>query len=355
VTDIFFSYRSTDRERVRPIHDAFVQQGLEVFWDQEVPAGVDWDTWIRQHLARSKCAVVFWSASSVESDNVRHEATIAKRQNKLIQAMLEALTPDQIPLGLYTQQAINLAPWEGDPENAEWRKLRSAVEIKVTPPWMQRRIDELEAELVAERSRREGYENTDSALQAQIAKEVLAQQELRRERNNANEKAVTLAKMVDELRREKSEFERKAAQLSQRLATTEFQPSNSSRTDSKSQTIEKAQPQARNGHGGFVAGLVTMMLIFGISGLGVYFVWPGKPKVLVERLSFEIRDATEAFGDGTSIGTSVSEVSGADCVQKCLESSSCKIFTFQKSTRSCYLYSSASLKPNPLFETGIRK
>jgi hypothetical protein len=62
VTDIFFSYSSADRERVRPVRDALVAQGFEVFWDQQVPAGVDWDTWIRQHLAKSKCAMVFWSA-----------------------------------------------------------------------------------------------------------------------------------------------------------------------------------------------------------------------------------------------------------------------------------------------------
>jgi TIR domain len=40
VTDIFFSYSSKDRERVRPVRDALVAQGFEVFWDQEVPPGL---------------------------------------------------------------------------------------------------------------------------------------------------------------------------------------------------------------------------------------------------------------------------------------------------------------------------
>jgi hypothetical protein len=56
MTDIFFSYSSHDRQRVRPVRDALVAQGFEVFWDQQVPAGTDWDTWIRQHLTKSKCA-----------------------------------------------------------------------------------------------------------------------------------------------------------------------------------------------------------------------------------------------------------------------------------------------------------
>ena len=32
MTDIFFSYSSADRERVRPIRDALAAQGFEVFW-----------------------------------------------------------------------------------------------------------------------------------------------------------------------------------------------------------------------------------------------------------------------------------------------------------------------------------
>src|SRR6516165_3964214 len=119
MTDIFFSYSSADRERVRPIHDALVAQGFEVFWDQQVPAGMDWDTWIRQHLTKSKCAMAFWSATSVSSDNVRHEATVAKQQGKLISVLLEPLTAEQFPMGLYAQQAANLSDWSGDYTEAE--------------------------------------------------------------------------------------------------------------------------------------------------------------------------------------------------------------------------------------------
>jgi hypothetical protein len=166
VTDIFFSYRSVDRERVRPVRDAFVAQGFDVFWDQEVPAGVDWDGWIRQHLTQARCAVVFWSASSVASDNVRHEASIARRHGKLIPVLLEPLAVDDFPMGLYSQQAANLAHWTGDLAHAEWRKLAREVEAKLLPAWVQHKVSELEAELVAERSRREAAERRDGALQA---------------------------------------------------------------------------------------------------------------------------------------------------------------------------------------------
>src|SRR5262245_10070715 len=161
MTDIFFSYSSADRERVRPIRDALVAQGFEVFWDQQVPAGMDWDTWIRQHLTKSKCAMAFWSVTSVSSDNVRHEATVAKQQGKLISVLLEPLTAEQFPMGLYAQQAANLSGWSGDYSHDEWRKFRREFEAKLTPLWVRRQIDELEAELVGERSRREGVERRD--------------------------------------------------------------------------------------------------------------------------------------------------------------------------------------------------
>jgi TIR domain len=217
VTDIFFSYSSVDRERVRPIRDALVAQGFGVFWDQQVPTGLDWDSWIRQHLAKSKCAMAFWSAASVSSDNVRHEAMVAKQQGKLISVLLEPLTAEQFPMGLYAQQAANLANWDGDPNHNEWRKFRREFETKLTPPWVRRQIDEVEAELVAERARREGVEHRDRVLQAQIAKEAKTQQDLKRERDEALDEVATLRATVEELTRAVSDAAAKRAETQQEL------------------------------------------------------------------------------------------------------------------------------------------
>jgi TIR domain/PAN domain len=218
MTDVFFSYSSVDRERVRPIRDALVAQGFEVFWDQEVPTGLDWDSWIRQHLAKSKCAMAFWSTASVSSDNVRHEAMVAKQQGKLISVLLDPLTIQQFPMGLYAQQAANLAEWDGDPNHNEWRKFRREFEAKLTPSWVRRQIDQLEAELVGERARREGAEHRDSVLQAQITKEAKTQQELKRERNEARDELAALKASVEELTRARSESEARQAEVQQGLA-----------------------------------------------------------------------------------------------------------------------------------------
>jgi TIR domain/PAN domain len=225
VTDIFFSYSSADRERVRPVRDALVAQGFEVFWDQEVPTGLDWDSWIRQHLAKCKCAMAFWSAASVASDNVRHEAVVAKQQGKLISVLLESLTAQQFPMGLYAQQAANLADWNGDLNHKEWRKLRREYEAKLIPTWVRQQLDELEAELVGERARREGVERRDKTLQGQIAKEAQAHQDLKRE----------FDKSLDEVAAAKANV----GELSQRLNEANAQLSSSARR------IEVAKSAAR--------------------------------------------------------------------------------------------------------------
>src|ERR1051325_9490086 len=120
--DIFLSYSSRDRQRVQPIHDALAEQGFAVFWDQEVPAGSDWDTWLRKNLNEAKCAVVVWSAQSITSDNVGHESPSAKQQGNVFPVVIESLARDQFPMGLYAVQAANLTTWNGDRENGEWQK-----------------------------------------------------------------------------------------------------------------------------------------------------------------------------------------------------------------------------------------
>jgi hypothetical protein len=130
VADIFFSYSRKDKERVGFVRNALAEMGFEVFWDQETPSGSDWDTWIRGELAKSKCAVVFWSASAVASDNVRHEAVVAKEQRKLISVVLDHLPAQNLPMGFYSQQAADLSQWSGDKEDTEWRKFRREFEAK---------------------------------------------------------------------------------------------------------------------------------------------------------------------------------------------------------------------------------
>jgi hypothetical protein len=120
-------------------------------------------------------------------------------------------------MGLYVQQAANLSGWSGDYSHDEWRKFRREFEAKLTPLWVRRQIDELEAELVGERTRREGAERRDKVLQAQIAKEAEVQQYLKEERDIALDEVVALKATVEELTRARSEAEAKQAETQQEL------------------------------------------------------------------------------------------------------------------------------------------
>ena len=91
LTDIFFSYSSKDRDRVEAAHKALTERGFDVFWDLQVPAGIDWDRWIHARLEQSRCVIVFWTANAAASRNVRHEVAIAAEDGKLLQVMLEPL------------------------------------------------------------------------------------------------------------------------------------------------------------------------------------------------------------------------------------------------------------------------
>jgi hypothetical protein len=50
--EIFISYSSKDRERVRILVEALVRQGVPVWWDQHIVAGQNWENELEQALHR---------------------------------------------------------------------------------------------------------------------------------------------------------------------------------------------------------------------------------------------------------------------------------------------------------------
>ena len=109
--DVFLSYSSKDRAAAQRVQQALEARGIDVFWDQEMPPGQDWDTWIRGKLTACKLAVVLWSRTSVASDNVRHEALVARKAKKLLPAMIDPIAAEDLPMDLYMVQTVNLIDW----------------------------------------------------------------------------------------------------------------------------------------------------------------------------------------------------------------------------------------------------
>jgi hypothetical protein len=112
--DVFLSYANEDVQRARRFVDLFQRQGWKVFWDREsIPPGVPFRDFIRTSLGRSRCIVVLWSRSSINSDWVIDEATAGRKPERLVPVMLDPLGTDDLPMGLQSIHAARLEDWDG--------------------------------------------------------------------------------------------------------------------------------------------------------------------------------------------------------------------------------------------------
>lgn len=128
--DIFLSYSRSDRDVAERIQARLAEEGYDVFWDQNTPPGSDWDTWIRERLRNSRCVIVLWSRTSVVSPNVRHEAIIGRERAKLLPVMVDDLSPDDFPMGLFLVQAVKVGRTRKSLA-AAWPKLLEEVRAKL--------------------------------------------------------------------------------------------------------------------------------------------------------------------------------------------------------------------------------
>ena len=110
MSDIFLSYASADRERVRPLVDALEASGWSVWWDRKIPAGRTYAEILEAALRAARCILVVWTKTSVESDWVREEAERGKRRRLLVPVRLDDVAP---PLGFGQIQAADLIGWDG--------------------------------------------------------------------------------------------------------------------------------------------------------------------------------------------------------------------------------------------------
>lgn len=113
MADVFLSYSSKDRPAADKLRRVLAARGVKIFPSQ-VASTDDEDARIRKTLTSAKVVVVLWSRSSVESPNVRHEATLARDADKLAPATLDLLAPDDFPQGLYMAHAVDLHDWRND-------------------------------------------------------------------------------------------------------------------------------------------------------------------------------------------------------------------------------------------------
>lgn len=125
MADIFISYSSEDKTRVKIVAEALERKGWSVWWDRQIPVGQRFDTVIEQELSESKCVVVIWTQRSANSEWVKNEASDAAQRNILVPLLLEDV---KIPLAFRRIEAARLIGWSGEPDHPELTILFNAVD-----------------------------------------------------------------------------------------------------------------------------------------------------------------------------------------------------------------------------------
>lgn len=128
MTDVFVSYKKTDRDRVRPLVDHLRAAGLEVWWDEGIAPSMSWRAEIARQLSAAKCVVAVWTEASVDHDQgqwVMEEASQGLARRILAPVRLDFVNP---PLGFGEVQFADLVAWDGGPEDPRLQRFVAVVQ-----------------------------------------------------------------------------------------------------------------------------------------------------------------------------------------------------------------------------------
>jgi hypothetical protein len=78
----FVSYARDDRDRVLPILQDLIELGFQLWWDEEIPGGVDWQGVLNRRIHNCQSMLVFVTNRSAQSRYVAQEIRIAHDSGK---------------------------------------------------------------------------------------------------------------------------------------------------------------------------------------------------------------------------------------------------------------------------------
>lgn len=128
MADIFISYASEDRARVRPLAEALAERGFNIWWDRSLAAGQDYAAIIERELKAAKAVIVVWTQSSALSTFVRDEAGRARDEGRLVPVLLDRV---QLPLGFGAFQAEDFTSWNGGSNAPQMQLLEEALKARL--------------------------------------------------------------------------------------------------------------------------------------------------------------------------------------------------------------------------------
>ncbi len=132
MTDVFISYASDDKAQAQRLAKALEKQGWSVWWDREIPPGMEYAEVIENAVTTAKCVVVLWSEASVASRWVQNEAAEGAERDILVPAYIQQV---EIPFEFRRLQAADLVPWLSGTDNIEFNLLLSSIgRVLKSPP-----------------------------------------------------------------------------------------------------------------------------------------------------------------------------------------------------------------------------
>lgn len=120
MADVFISYKSQRRAAAEHLAEILADYGYSVWWDYGLVSGRDFGAQIESELRQAKAVVVLWCSLSAQSEWVREEAALAKRQGKLAPTLIEKV---ELPLGFSLSQTLDLSEWDGAPQSNRLERL----------------------------------------------------------------------------------------------------------------------------------------------------------------------------------------------------------------------------------------
>ena len=127
--DVFLSYAKKDEQIAQTIAQALKREGLDVWWDVDIPTGETFDSVIEKAIGNAKCVVVLWSEHSVISEWVHVEAAEGKKRNILIPVRIADV---EIPLAFRRRQTADLIDWIVDKSNPSFERLVSDIRLIIS-------------------------------------------------------------------------------------------------------------------------------------------------------------------------------------------------------------------------------
>jgi adenylate cyclase len=121
MADIFVSYATEDRDRVKSVVGAIEKAGYSVWWDRKIGVGCSFDRVIEQELDSCACVLVIWSSTSIEKDWIRSEAQEGLDRGVLVPVLFDDAKP---PLAFRRTQAAVLGR---DPTDEELEPVLAAI------------------------------------------------------------------------------------------------------------------------------------------------------------------------------------------------------------------------------------